>query len=212
MCRIALDHQGTIDKIVGDAVVAFFGAPADQPDHPALAMACALEMDAFARDFSAERQAAGIDFGHTRIGVNTGFAIVGNFGGESFFDYTAHGDTVNTAARLESVNKHLGTTICVSGFTAWRCPDTHFRPVDVLVLKGKTEGLQTFEPLSPEAAASANAAAYLEAYELMKNHDPAARQAFASLVEEYPDDKLAAYHDKRLDAGEQGMTIVLEAK
>ena len=212
MCRIALDHQGTIDKIVGDAVVAFFGAPADQPNHPALAMACALEMDAFARDFSAEQQAAGIDFGHTRIGVNTGFAVVGNFGGEFFFDYTAHGDTVNTAARLESVNKHLGTTICVSGFTASRCPDTHFRPVGVLVLKGKTEGLQTFEPLSLEAAASANTAAYLEAYELMKNHDPAARQAFANLVEEYPDDKLAAYHDKRLDAGEQGMTIILEAK
>ncbi len=212
MCAIALDRQGTIDKIVGDAVVTFFGAPADQPDHPALAMACALEMNAFTRAFAAEQQAASINFGRTRIGINTGFAVVGNFGGKSFFDYTAHGDAVNTAARLESVNKHLGTTICVSGFTASRCPDMHFRPIGVLVLKGKTEGLQTFEPLSPEAAASANTAAYLEAFELMKNHDPAARQAFENLVEEYPHDKLAAYHGKRLGAGEQGVTIVLEAK
>ena len=97
-----------MDKIVGDAVVSFFGAPSDQPDHAAMAVHCALKLDAFARQYAEDQQARGINFGITRIGVNTGMTAVGNFGGDAFFNYTAHGDAVNTAARMESVNKHLG--------------------------------------------------------------------------------------------------------
>ena len=178
MCRIVLESEGTMDKIVGDAVVSFFGAPSDQPDHAAMAVHCALKLDAFARQYAEDQQARGINFGITRIGVNTGMAAVGNFGGDAFFNYTAHGDAVNTAARMESVNKHLGTNICVAGVTASRCTDVQFRPVGNLVLKGKQEGVEAFEPLSDAAAQAPETAAYREAFALMAAEDPTAPDVF----------------------------------
>ena len=212
MSRIVLEHNGTIDRIAGDSLAVLFGAPTDQPDHPARAVACAQALDTFAQAFAVEQQEGGFDFGGTRIGVHSGQAMIGNFGGDVFFDYTAHGDMVNTAARLESVNKHLGTRVCISGVTAARCPDARFRPVATLVLKGKTEGLETFEPLSEEAAASPAIAAYTEAFRLMEAGDPAAVGAFEKLTAEYPHDTLAALHARRLAGGATGVTIVLEEK
>ena len=81
----------------------------------------------------------GIAIGKTRIGVNSGEVVVGNFGGSTMFDYTAYGDAVNTAARLESINKQLGTNICVSSKTIDKCKIFVGRPVGNLVLKGKSE-------------------------------------------------------------------------
>ena len=167
-------------------------------------------MDAFGRQFVSEQRAQGLDFGCTRIGIHTGNAVVGNFGGESFFDYTAQGDTINTASRLESVNKHLGTNVCVSEATAARCPETPFRPVGILVLKGKSEGVEAFEPLSDVDAAST--AAYRSAFEAMRDGDPGAEAAFTELLREFPNDTLAAFHAERLAAGEKGVTIVLREK
>ncbi len=87
----------------------------------------------------------------TRIGVHAGPAIVGNFGGGRFFDYTAYGDTINVAARLEAANKQLGTRICVSAVLADKAEDFRGRPVGDLVLRGRTEALRAFEPLTAEA-------------------------------------------------------------
>ena len=154
LCRVFLEHHGTIDKIVGDALHGFFGAPLEQPDHPARAMRCVLDLDDYARAFMREEDAAALGFGVTRIGVHTGSAVVGNFGGDAFFDYTAHGDVINTAARMESVNKHLGTTICVSADTAGQCADIPFRPIGHLLLKGKSQSVEAFEPLSEYRAGS----------------------------------------------------------
>ena len=137
MSRIVLDHGGTIDKFVGDAVVSLFGAPNHIDDHATRAVACAMALDAFARGFAAAERADGIPFGNTRIGVHTGTAVVGNFGGAARFDYTAIGDAVNVAARLESANKTFGSTICVSEACVERCPGQHFRPMGDLVLKGR---------------------------------------------------------------------------
>ena len=200
MCRIVVEYKGTIDRVAGDAVIAFFGAPVDQTNHPELAMGCAMAMDDFAEDYAARQRTKGVDFGLTRIGVHSGPAIIGNFGGDLFFDYTAHGDTVNTAARLESVNKHLGTRLCVSSATAGRCPDVRVRPIATLVMKGKSEGIEALEPLSPERVSSSSVAAYEAAFELLKRGDPGAHDAFAQLVEKHPDDTLAALHAGRLAA------------
>lgn len=212
VCQIVMDHGGTIDKIVGDAVHAIFNAPIDQPDHAARAVRCALALDAFGRSFAAAKQAQGLPFGQTRIGVNTGPAVVGNFGGSRRFDYTAHGDAINTAARLESVNKHLGTTICVAGATVRQCPDLHFRPVGRLVLQGKSEAIEAFEPLREDDAASLSVAAYRAAFELLQEGRPEAGAAFARLAERYPEDPLVALHTRRLAANLTGAELVMSDK
>ena len=120
MTSIVFTHEGTVAKIVGDALHVLFGAPGEQPDHSQRAVACALDMDAFSQSFRDDWREKGIALGVTRIGINAGPAIVGNFGGGRFFDYTAYGDTINIAARLEAANKQLGTHICVSENVARR--------------------------------------------------------------------------------------------
>ncbi len=106
-------HGGAIDKFIGDAVVALFGALTSEPDHALRALRCAAELDAFAESFRRVHAADGL--GRTRIGVHTGVAAVGNFGGRKRFDYTAMGDAMNIAARIESFNKTLGARVSVSG-------------------------------------------------------------------------------------------------
>lgn len=209
MCRIVLESGGTVDKLVGDAVHAFFGAPDDQSDHAERAVACALKLDEHAVRFSAQQQAAGIAFGGTRIGVTTGPAIVGNFGG-TVFDYTAHGDVVNTAARLEAANASLGTRICVSEATVRQCPDALFRPIGVLGLRGKTRTVAVFEPLGDGFAAGLDT--YRAAYDLLEANDAAAHEAFRALAAAWPEDRLVARHLARLDAGETGVEMTIEGK
>lgn len=212
MCHAVMEHGGTIDKIVGDAVVGIFNAPLDQPDHAERAVKCALAMDRISSDFIAKMQARGMAFGVTRIGINTGRAIVGNFGGSERFDYTAHGDAINTAARMESVNKHLGTQICIAGTTAAQCPNHFFRPIGALVLKGKTEAIEAFEPISEQAAASPLMKRYREAFELLSRDDPAASGMFEKLMADFPRDPLVNLHYERITAGILSTTIVLAEK
>ena len=210
MCKIVRDHDGTIDKIVGDALHVFFGAPLESDDHAQRATDCAISMDAYARRFKDSKPARAINFGGTRIGVHTGSAVVGNFGGDSFFDYTAHGDTVNVAARLESVNRHFGTSICVSGKTVEQCPDSSFRPIGTLVLKGKTESVDAFEPVCDRK--SKNVSQYLEAFELMQNGDSNAAAAFSDISQLYPRDALITFHTERLARNNLGTRILLAEK
>ena len=118
MTDVVFAHEGTVAKIIGDAIQILFNAPGDQPDYATRAIACAHDLDAWAEAFRERWKAKGVNFGATRIGVHAGPALVGNFGGSRFFDYTAYGDTINTAARLETANKFLGTRICVSATVA----------------------------------------------------------------------------------------------
>jgi len=212
ICRIVMEHGGTIDKIVGDAIHAIFNAPLDQPDHAQRAVACGLAIDEFGKRFMASMREEGHDFGATRIGINTGSCVVGNFGGSHRFDYTAHGDAINTAARLESVNKHLGTTICVSGSTVSQCKDLHFRPVGTLYLKGKTKGLEAYEALTEKDAASERVQSYRAAYKQLEAAKSPSRSAFDKLAEGYPDDALIALHRRRLADGQSGTDIILDSK
>ena len=213
MISIAFRHQGTLDRIVGDALAIMFSAPVVQPDHAQRALDCALEMHAFATAYARDLQAQGIAFGNTRFGVHSGEVIVGNFGGNAIFDYRALGDPVNTAARLESVNKHLGTLICVSHATLSACAPCEARPVGRLVLKGKRAALQVFEPLSGALPPGyAPTAQYNAAYEAVRDGHADARGQFNRLRENHPDDPLVALYCARLTQGEEGDEIVLSAK
>lgn len=208
MTSIAFRHDGTLDRIVGDAVAVMFSAPVVQPDHAARAVACALEMDAFSRQFRRDHTTRERKVGRTRIGVHSGSVIIGNFGG-AMFDYRALGDAINTTARLETVNRHLGTRVCVSAATANQVPGFVGRPVGRLVLKGKSEPIAAFEPLDAVRANSPETAAYLAAYALLEADDPGARDALAAIAGE---DELAAFHLARLHAGEHGAMVVMDEK
>ncbi len=212
MVKVVFAHGGMVDKFIGDAVFALFGAPRDMPDHAARAAACALELDRFAQTFLAGELAAGRPFGMTRIGVHSGPASVGNFGSEARFEYTALGDAVNTAARLEGLNKYFGTRVAMSGATAARCPDIARRPIGRIVLKGKTEPIEVFQPLSAEEAGSSLMRRYAEAYAMMAAGDPVAPALFAALAQSHPQDGPTALHHARLSKGEADDMVVMSDK
>jgi class 3 adenylate cyclase/CHASE2 domain-containing sensor protein len=211
-CTIILKHQGTIDKFIGDAIMAIFNAPIAQSDHAERAVKCALELDVYAEDFRKKQNAAGIPIGVTRIGIHTGFATVGNFGSSSRMDFTALGDTVNTAARTEGVNKYFGTRICVTEETVSECPNLKFRPIGDVVLKGKTKPVGLFSPVSADDAATNVVTDYMVAYDLLKAEDPRGIDSFQALAGQYPGDAVIAYHSRRIAAGATSSLIVLEDK
>jgi adenylate cyclase len=210
MTDIVFAHDGTVAKIIGDALHVLFGAPGEQSDHAARAVDCALALDEYAETFRKQYHAKGIPFGATRIGVHAGTAIVGNFGGSRFFDYTAYGDTINVAARLESANKQLGTRICVSASLAEQVENFCGRPIGELMLRGKTEALSAFEPLRPERYDDSSISDYLDAFAKLAAKDPGAIAAFAAHVGKHPDDQLASFHLKRLLNGATGVRIELD--
>ena len=210
MTDIVFANDGTVAKIVGDALHILFGAPGEQPDHAARAVACALSLDEFAQSFSERWHKKGIAFGVTRIGVHAGPAIVGNFGGGRFFDYTAYGDTINVASRLERANKQLGTRICVSAELAEGVKNFRGRPIGDLVLRGRGEVIRAFEPLQEKQFNDPATKSYLDAYALLKAEDAGAVAAFAAHVGKQPEDRLAAFHLKRLLNGEKGSRIAMD--
>lgn len=213
LCRIAMDHGGTVDKIVGDAVHVMFNAPLEQPDHAARAVRCALAIDAFACRFAAEAEAAepsGVPFGRTRIGINTGRAVIGNFGGAQRFDYTAHGDAINTAARLEAANKTLGTRICIARSTveaAGAAPDLAFRPIAELSLKGKSRTVEVYVPLAHGESASSWAERYGDAFARLSRGEETGARDILALHALHPDDPLLAFHAARIAAGQRSTAV-----
>jgi adenylate cyclase len=197
---------------VGDAVHVMFNAPLDQPDHASRAVRCALAVDAFARRFAALEQARGMAFGGTRIGVNTGRAVVGNCGGQRRLDYTAQGDAINTAARIEGANKHLGTHVLVAAATAAACPEVAVRPAGRLLLAGKSAPIEVVEPLGADPAGRAPPDLYARAYAALEAGAPDAASAFAEAAAAYPDDPLVALHARRSAAGASDTLVVLGEK
>jgi adenylate cyclase len=146
MCDIVLDHGGTIDKFVGDAVVAFWGAPITHEhdaDHAANAL---LAMNRFTQEFSDLHDEPGGRFGRTRVGLHFGEAIVGNFGGEGRLSYTALGDAMNCAARLEGANKYLKTVALISEEAKSRTSLDVFRPMGRIILSGRATPIVVWEP------------------------------------------------------------------
>jgi class 3 adenylate cyclase len=135
--EILWNHGAMIDKMTGDGVIVFFGAPVAFPDHADRALACAREIDVFAEEYRHKMIAEHGVFGHTRMGLDSGIGLVGNFGGERRFNYTAYGEVVVIAARLEAANKTFGTRILFSAETLRRAPGAgETRAVGEIELKG----------------------------------------------------------------------------
>jgi class 3 adenylate cyclase len=210
--KLIFEYDGTLEKFVGDAVMTMFGAPLRQPDHACRALDFALAVDRWTREFEALQLSRGIAFGRTRVGVNSGVATVGNFGGTLQFSYTAHGDCVNTAARLETLNKHLRTRVCVGARTAELCSDRPLRPVGDVVLKGKSEGLRVYEYHVQDSRDHSPRVDYMAAFRRLEQGDHGAAPHFESLRRAFPDDPLLQYHCERLLDGQQGVRIVMETK
>jgi adenylate cyclase len=192
MTRLVLERGGTLDKYMGDAMMAFFGAPLEQPDHAARAAAAALAMRNELvrlnrgwreRGRLAADQAIGIG-----IGLNSGEMTVGNMGSDDVFDYTVIGDAVNLGSRIEGLSKTYGTEVLVSGDTAARVADRFvLRELDRVRVKGKTEAVVLCELMAERSdpAAEDHAARFAAALARYRGRDfAAAEAAFAALAAE----------------------------
>ena len=146
MCDIILDHGGTIDKFVGDAVVAFWGAPIARPDDADRAVEALVAITNFTREFSDKHDEIGDRMGRTRAGLHYGDAVVGNFGGEGRLSYTALGDAMNCGSRLEGANKYLKTIALVSEEARSKSSLDIFRPMGRIILSGRETPIVVWEP------------------------------------------------------------------
>lgn len=183
---VVLKHGGTIDKFVGDAVVAFWGAPIARPDDGERATRAAMAMHAAGEEFRRTVPEGVPAIGKTRVGLHHGDAIVGNFGGEGRIQYTALGDSMNTAARLESANKQLGSSVLVSRDAAELSGLDIFRPLGRVVLRGRATPIDIMEP-APGMAAEARAA-FADLVERGRTGDKPALAELEALTQSHPDD------------------------
>ncbi len=144
--RVITDRGGMIDKIVGDAIHAIFNAPFSLDDHPRRAVESALALleasEAVRRSPLGQR----LRLGRTRIGIETGPAIVGDVGGSRKLDYTAHGNAMNAAARLEAANKEFGSSICIGPGTAARLDPASLQSIGTLVPRGQSQAITVYTP------------------------------------------------------------------
>jgi adenylate cyclase len=148
MTDIIISHGGTIDKYEGDAIMAFYGAPQPYPDHEIRACMAAIDMKKRLRELQEHWRNIGQHELYVRMGMNTGDAVVGNMGSRMRMDYTAMGDSVNLASRLEGANKHYGTTAMISENTYKNSKDViDVRRLDIIRVVGKTEPILIYELL-----------------------------------------------------------------
>lgn len=153
LSEVALEYGGTIDKFVGDALVSFWGAPIAYPDDGERAAKAAYALYLAGEEFRKNVPEGVPPIGRTRVGMHYGDAIVGNFGGEGRIQYTALGDAMNTAARLEAANKTLETKVLISREAMERTGLDWYRPMGRITLRGRSTPVDVFEPVPdwPEA-------------------------------------------------------------
>jgi len=165
MTSIITKDQGLVDKYMGDAIMAFWGAPLDQPDHAEMACSSSLEMIAKLRELQKKWKKERIPSFDIGIGLNSGDAIVGNMGSSNRFDYTAMGDNVNIASRMEGLNKIYGTNIILTEKTHKIVKDKFaIRKLDAVRVKGKKKPLFIFELIAHKDALSDKQSSFIKLY------------------------------------------------
>ena len=147
-------QRGTIDKYMGDAIMAFWGAPLEDPEHARHALEAGMEMIARLNAMQKQFREQGWPPINIGVGINTGEMSVGDMGSEFRMAYTVLGDTVNLGSRLEGLTKGYGVQIIVSETTREAVPDFVFRELDRVRVKGKDQPVTIYEPLGPKASIS----------------------------------------------------------
>lgn len=192
-------HGGTLDKYIGDAVMAFWGAPVAFADHASRAVASALLMQKSAARLNTEFQARGWPALQIGIGLNSGLMHVGDMGSRIRRAYTVMGDAVNLGARLEGITKVYGVGIAVSEFTRAQAPQFAYRELDRVRVKGKTEPVAIYEPRGLLSEADAVELALLARWsrllELLRTRD---WDGAGAILRELPDDGLRRLYAERL--------------
>ncbi len=204
MTSIVLEHKGTLDKYLGDSLMAFWGAPLDVNNKELHACHTAIlmqkKMDELKNTFSSEAARKV----RTRIGINSSDVVVGNIGGVERFDYTVIGDGVNLASRLESANKFYGTTIMISETTYAKVKnDVLVRIIDRIIVKGKTKPITVYELIGlnnePDALKKLKKYEnYIKGYSEYKNRNfEVAKKLFQKSLDENPTDSLSKIYFER---------------
>jgi adenylate cyclase len=209
LASLIIKANGTVDKFIGDAIFAFWNAPLEVRRHEHAACLSALECRAASRRLNARWIDQGLPPWHTRFGVHVGEAVLGNVGSSDRIDYTAIGDNVNIAARLEGLNKYYGSSILVSGQIATVCSDEFLfrhvdrtqpkgvgRPLDIFELLGTLDGPEEFRT-TPEMAKRVED--WDRVYEVYAGRDWLhALDALEAFADQYPDDVLAGIYLDRV--------------
>jgi adenylate cyclase len=194
MSNIIIDQGGTIDKYMGDAIMALFGAPLEQPDHARQACRAALRMEDTLEELNRQWTKQGRPPLRIGVGVNSGPVAVGNMGSDRLFDYTAIGDNVNLASRLEGLTKYYGTNVLISQATAEALENGFIlRDVDRVRVKGKAQASGIFEVMG-EGEPDPELARFLTAYHqglalYRQQHWSDSIAAFEQALAVQPDDK-----------------------
>jgi adenylate cyclase len=205
MTDMVFKHDGLLDKYIGDAVMAVWGAPLDQPDHAKRACLTALDMLDELHRLQKKWSAEGLPVLNIGIGVNAGPMVVGNMGSARRFNYTVMGDSVNIGSRLEGLNKVYGTNIIVSQMTFEKVQEEFLgRELDLVRVKGKGLPVKIFELLAPKATASADQQALAGVFhagleEYRKRNWEKAREIWQSLLAKFPHDGPAKIYLERCE-------------
>jgi len=204
MTRIVFERQGTLDKYIGDAVMAFWGAPFEEAGHAIRACESALDMMKRVRELQRQWEAEGKPHLDIGIGLNTGVASVGNMGSSLRYGYTALGDAVNLSSRLEGLNKDYGTHILVNESTHEQAKDSGFifRELDLIRVKGKLQPVTIYELIGRNGDASPQTNELLSRFAaarvLYRARDwEKAQQSFQSILETWPADGPSRTYWKR---------------
>jgi adenylate cyclase len=203
MTERVFENKGTLDKYIGDAIMAFYGAPLQLPNHAALACRTAQEMMQALMELQAQWRLGGLPVLNIGVGINSGPMIVGNMGSEERFDYTVIGDAVNLGSRIEHMNKEYGTNILISEFTYDQVKDefSNLRRIDVAPVRGRREPVGIYEMMLPQRYKDFDwVADFNRAYELFhadKVKD--AQKLFEALAEEV-DDPVSRFYVGRCTA------------
>jgi adenylate cyclase len=209
MTGLVFEYQGTLDKYIGDAVMAFWGAPFEVDDHALSACNSALQMMQRVREMQTVWKAQGKPQLEIGIGLNSGVASVGNMGSALRYGYTALGDTVNLSSRLEGLNKDYGTRIIVNEttYTATQKAEFLYRELDLIRVKGKTHPVMIYELIGragEESAYGSYADLQLRLDQFSRGRNlyrarrwEEAQQVFQIMIDKWPDDGPARTYWKR---------------